>query len=686
VANEQQKRPDWWRNPGSIRDKYVESTQALRKEQYEYTVNKAFLAGEQWCYYDGSRNTLRQLPREPSRTRVTLNKLWPSSRNIMSRVLSRPFAFEVEPTDSDDATVRGAQTAKSVVRDLCREHNWQQLREETAWNTWLGGTGILSLDWDPAGKSVVGHIEETGKPYGTGDVTESALTILEACWEPGIRDAERGYWWMRAQALPPSEVQMQYGLDYLPAADAFGTATPLTQKLLQDSRHSAPGANLALVLTVYIRPSPALKKGLVATVVGNKFIDGPKPWPFPFKDRLNMVVLRETKVSGRATGDTVFSAAVPVQTAFNASWSLIIEHLKLAGNARLMVPDASLDGIDDLTDLPGEIMPYNSSGGVAPAYLTPPQLPQYILEQPLRLAEQMDDILGLHDVSRGTAPKNIESGVGLGILVEQDSTPMGQLTKEIAAGFERFASMALKLYEAKVGDKRKARIQVPGQVPETVEWSGKSLMGQTSVVLPPDTVVPRSRAAQMAMAERLSTLGAFGPPGAMNMQMFARVADLPDADDLLEGIDADDAKASRENHLLSIGQVCVPVKFDNHQKHIERHNWFRKTTRYEAMPEEMRQIVDMHVQAHEVMVAEELGAKVAKANVHPVLGAAPTADGTELPGMPAPGGAPAPEAGPAAPPNPGGGPGTPPMLQGPPPGSLGIWDQGGGNGAGQGPQ
>lgn len=668
MANDQQ-RPDWWRSPGSIRDKYITSTQALRKEQYEYTVNRSFLAGEQWCYYDGSRNTLRQLPREPSRTRVTLNKLWPSSRNIMSRVLSRPFAFEVEPTDSDDATVRGAQTSKSVVRDLAREHNWQQLREETAWNTWLGGTAVISLDWDPAGKSAVGHLPDSGKPYGNGDVTESALSILEVAWEPGIRDAERGYWWIRAQALPPSEVQMQYGLDYLPQADAQGTSTPLTQKLLSDNRASGPTPNLCLVLTVYVRPSRALKKGLVATVVGNRFVDEPKPWPFPFDDRLNMVVLRETKVSGRATGDTVFSAAVPVQTAFNASWSLIIEHLKLAGNARLLVPDASLDGIDDLTDLPGEIVPWNSAAGVPPGYLAPPQLPQYILEQPLQLAAQMDDILGIHDVSRGSAPKNIESGVGLGILVEQDATPMGQLTKEIAAGFERFGSMVLKLYEAKVKDTRKARIQIPGQVPETVQWSGKALMGQTSVVLPPDTVVPRSRAAQMAMAERLSTLGAFGPPGAMNMQMFARVADLPDADDLLEGIDADDAKASRENHLLSIGQVCVPTDFDDHAKHIERHNWFRKTTRYEAMPDELRQIVDMHVQAHETMAAEELGKKVAAQNIHPVLGAAPTANGTQLPPM----GAPAP--GPAAPPNPGGGPGTPPMLQGPAPGSLGIWDQ-----------
>lgn len=661
-------RPDWWKSASAIKSKYQEATTALRREQYSYVVNRAFLGNEQWCYYDSARNVLNELPRDPSRTRVTLNKLLPSSRHIMAKVMSRPLAFEVEPTDSDDATVRGAQTSKSVVRDMAREQNWQDLREQSGWNTWLGGTGVLSIDWDPTGKSVLGATE-AGRNYGTGDVCGSAMNILEVAWEPGIRDAEKAYWWIRAQALPPSEVQLTYGMDKLPAADSMASSTPLTQRLLSSDRRGGQVPDLVLVLTLYMRPSKLLKAGVVATVVGDKFVGKPVPWPFPWKDRLNLVVFRETKVSGRATGDTVFSAAVPVQTAFNASWSLIIEHLKLAGNARLMVPDASLDGIEDLSDLPGEIVPYNSTAGV-PAYLAPPQLPQYILEQPMHLAAQMDDILGLHDVSRGQAPNNIQSGVGLSVLVEQDATPLGALTRELAAGFERFASMALKLYETNVTDTRSARIQIPGQVPETVAWTGKSLAGQTNVVLPPDSVIPRSRAAQMAMAERLATLGAFGAPGQMNMQMFARTADLPDADDLLEGIDADVAKATRENHYMSIGQVCVPEAFDAHATHIDRHNWFRKTTRYEAMPADLRSIVDDHVMAHETMVAEELGRKVAMQQAHPVMGMAPTADGTMLPGDPA-------AAVPAAPPHQGGAQGIAGTadMQGPPPGSLDIWNE-----------
>jgi hypothetical protein len=322
----------------------------------------------------------------------------------------------------------------------------------------------------------------------------------------------------------------------------------------------------------------------------------PKPAP---TDRLNIVVFRETKVPARATGDTVLSAAVPIQSAFNASWSNIVEHLKLAGNARLMVPDASLDGIDELTDLPAEIVTYNASAG-KPEWLAPASMQPWVIEQPDRLAMQMDDVLGLHDVSQGKAPRNVQSGVGISVLVEQDSGPIGQLSKEMAYGFERLASLCLELYEAKVIEPRKARIKVPGQVPETVKWTGKMLEGQVTAEVPLDDVMPRSRTAMLAFARELWDRQIIKDPDS-----FAKVADLPDQDYLLEAADPDASKAMRENHLMSVGDVQVPVDFDNHQTHIARHNVFRKSKRYETMPPELRAIMDKHVEAHETIAAED---------------------------------------------------------------------------------
>ncbi len=646
---------------GEIREKFTKSNYALQREQWNYVLNRAFLHNEQWVNFDRVRQTVAAIPREPDRLRVTYNKLWPASRHLMSKLLSRPLVFEVPPCEPDDASIRGAQVAESVLADLHKSHNWEDHRENIAWSTWLGGTAVMALDWDQTAGKVVAQ-RENGADVGTGEISETALNILEVGWEPGARIAEKGQWWVRAQVMPPNEVQEKYGLKDLPAADATAAQGFMGRTLsLEDIGRPVP--NLALTLTYYERPSKKRPQGVIATVVGDKIVDGPHPWPFPFTDRLNMVTFRETKVAGKAHGETIFSAAVPVQVALNQAFSNILEHLKLTGNSRMLMPD-TMDGIEELTDLPGEILTYNAAGG-KPEWMSPGPMPNWVMDSPQMLQAQLDDILGLHDVSRGIAPSNIESGVGLSVLVEQDTTPLGALTREMAYGFERYACLVLETYAANVKDTRKAKVQQKGYSPEVIEWNGESLAGQTDASVPMDAVMPRSRTALMAFAKELWDRKIIQDP-----QMFTKVADLPGQDDLIDSINPDSAKAKRENRDMAIGKTPTPRDFDIHAEHIKRHNDFRKTLRYESLPEEWQKHVDMHLDAHERMAFEEAGKQVAKMNVHPGLGTVPTA-ANEAPIPHAPLGA----LGPVMPaPVPGGGPQVPSGTEGMPPAAPGMED------------
>ncbi len=636
-------------SPGEIREKYRKSNYALQKEQWEYVLNRAFLHNEQWVNFDRIRQTVAAIPREPDRLRVTFNKLWPASRHLMAKLLSRPLVYEVPPCEPDDGSVRGAHVAESVLEELMRRHNWEDARENIAWSTWLGGTAVLAMDWDQYTGKKIG-VRDNGSTVGTGDICETALTILEVGWEPGARDAEKALWWIRAQVLPPDEVFVNYDMKEKPAADA-GAAQGFMGRTLSIEDLGRPQPDLTLVLTYYERPNKKRPEGVVCTIVGEKIVDGPHPWPFPFKDRLNMVVFRETKLTGKAHGETIFSAAVPVQVALNHAISNILEHLKLTGNARLLMPD-TLDSIEELTDLPGEILTFNMAGG-KPEWMAPTPMGNWVMQSPEMLQKQLDDILGLHDVSRGIAPSNIESGVGLSVLVEQDTTPLGALTREIVHGFERFGCMVLETYSDKVKDTRTAKLYKKGYSPEVVEWNGKALAGQTVATIPMDAVMPRSRTALMAFAKELWDRKIIQDP-----QMFTQIADLPGQDDLLDAINPDVAKAQRENRDFATGKPMIPKNFDVHAEHIKRHNNFRKTLRYESMPAEWQELVDNHILTHERMAAEEMGSQVMKSNIHPALAAVPTAAGeAPLPPMP---GAPMPGAAPAVPGVPSGTEGMPP--------------------------
>jgi hypothetical protein len=102
--------------------------------------------------------------------------------------------------------------------------------------------------------------------------------------------------------------------------------------------------------------------------------------------------------------------------------------------------------------------------------------------------------------------------------------------------------MVLKLYEANVRDSRQSMIYGPSNIPEVVSWSGGDLVGQTTATVPLDAVMPRSRAAQAAYAMQLYDRGII-----QSGVELAKIADLPDQDSLIEGIDPDTARAEREN-------------------------------------------------------------------------------------------------------------------------------------------
>jgi hypothetical protein len=234
------------------------------------------------------------------------------------------------------------------------------------------------------------------------------------------------------------------------------------------------------------------------------------------------------------------------------------------------------------------------------------------------LGAAMDDILSVHDVSRGDAPAGIESGIALSILSENDDTPVGALAKALAECWGRAATMCLKLWEANVAETRQATVYTNG-IPEAISWSGGDLLGQTEAVVPLDAVLPRSRAAQAAYALQLYDRQIIRTP-----YELAKVADLPDQDDLLAGIDPDTARAQRENRWLTIGTPRTVDIIDDHQNHLKIHRDFQRSERWDYLPPQIQQMMRDHCQAHEMYAAGAAAEQVQALGVSPLAAMLPT--------------------------------------------------------------
>lgn len=604
-----------------VRERWAASARALSTDRQQAAINRSFLRNKQWVFYNKETGRIEEAPRVPSRVRATVTRVGPDSRRIISKLMRRSLVFDVPPSTADDVAGRASRVAEAALADLHVRQNWERIRVDHAWTTWEGGVSAICVDWDPTQGQVIGQ-DEQGRNVGTGDVRLTALSIHEIGCEPGTHDIEHASWWIRGQAFPPKEVQRRYNLEKPPQSDAMSVEG--VYRLGETGRDGAD-IPLTMVLTMYQRPYGD-EAGSICTVVNDKMVSH-EPWPFSFTDRLNIVTACVQPLHATWLGHTPLSDAVPIQALYNASWSSIIEHLRQAGNARLWVPMGAVDDIEELTDTPGEAVEYNPIGNLRPVYESPPSMPDWWIRQPQMLSDAMDDVLNIHAVSRGEAPSGVESGVALSILSENDDTPVGAFAKELGECWGRVASMVLEVLSQKVTETRRSMVRMPSGVPEVVEWTGGDLAGQTLAVVPIDAVLPRSRAAQAAYAMQLFDRGIITNP-----QELAKVADLPDQDDLIEGIDPDTARARRENYQMAVGNVRLVDQIDEHQNHLNIHRGFMKSERYEHIDPESQQMFIAHLAAHEMYASQQAAQQTMAMQMGgPAAAMIPTAASSVLP-------------------------------------------------------
>ena len=258
----------------------------------------------------------------------------------------------------------------------------------------------------------------------------------------------------------------------------------------------------------------------------------------------------------------------------------------------------------------------------------------------------IDDIMGVHDVSRGLAPPNIESGSGLSILAEKDASPTGRLIKETARCWQEVAQMALQVYQTTQTKERTIVIDA-GFGPERFPHRGADLSAEFEVNVPQEEIEPRSRIGMIQQADKMLQMGLIQSPA-----QYIRIAELPGAENLIAGISPQIAKAKRENSELARGEISNPEwhKQDDHDVHIEEHQAFMSTKRWELLPEELQKLFTNHVQMHKNFAAENKASdiKMAGAQAMAEQAVAPIPDIGQGPPVAPPQGGPPPEM--AAPP------------------------------------
>ena len=616
-----------------LNHKYEQARDARLPFEADWMLNRAFFDGLQWVMYSGNRITRPYI--DPRRQLVTDNRMKPVVTSRVARKTRNRPMFSATPQGADDKAIDAARMGE---RNL--ENDWEALHlQSKLFNALLWADvccdGFIKTYWDktkgdkapflfgpdgplmnpqdgtPLKAEEIDLIpdEELGvigndirvENVAVGDVCCEVLSPFELYPDPlatGMDDIE----WMIEEKIRSIEyVRRRYpktlsGGQFEPQEDSdipegLGAGWVQTGQLYSGSSASYRGVR---VREYWCKPNSVHTNGWWAVWINDTLIKSEEP-----PDPMPYTKFGSTESPGRFWSRAVASDLRGPQQDLNILQTQIKENARRVGNPAVML---SRQANVRFQGLPGEKIEYDSTvQDPMPQYLEPPGIPVYIENQIERIEKSIEEISGMHEVSRATVPNGVTAASAINLLQEADETRLGPEILDMEQSLGQLGTKILKLRARFNTDERLLKIAGEDGNWDIEAFRGEMLGSDPHVEVQAGSAMPRSKAAkQAAMTEVLGLMLQYGVPiDERNMRKFLKDYEVGGLDRLFEGFTEDAKQVNRENRQLIEGITLVPINvFDNHDFHIAEHTEFQKSNRYYYLPPDAKARFEQHVNEH----------------------------------------------------------------------------------------
>lgn len=650
------------------------------------SFNLLFSDGRQWIDWNLREKAWRDSPTPEGRVRVTMNYMRPILRARMQRFMSSELSWRavaqsnahedrdkaVVATNIVDARWNGAQMDAKTRAALWLAFSSGVAYLKQFWNSDLGNlvaaTVILPhpVKIDPAtlqpelteyqvdqdGQPLVD--QETGDPiddldaaftYRSGDVDSAVRSIFNIRVNPdafGLLPAQGFRWLVDSEVVPISVVKEKYGDIAKDVQSVEGVAQlkqfeNLIRSVGQRSNvrvgnhlltargsRQLPDHELTLLSEYWEAPTDTLPEGRLIIVAGKELLnDDVLPQGFvphiPIYDET-----RPFDAYGRATVDDM----VNPQKVINKQWSLVLEEQAVNGIgqwAMFDVPGLS-EQITNVTA--GHIkVPMTSAlmnRNIGDIVQRVP--PAVVSSDRWRLIGEaksaLFDIGGFHEVSRGSTPPGVDSGIAVQLLQESENAQLADSVKTLKASLLGWGAQVLGIARWGYGQNEERWIPVErpdlGFLMESVK--GIDLPDPETITLDLEGFKAQSQAAFNAEIRDAIDKQWIDPRQGLRLMDLGR-----GIEGVFESESRHYARARGENLAIERGEVQIIVapegtplagnpsllhpedgapyllpSNDDHETHIRIHE---EILLDDSKPWPTRQLVALHISEHQQMLA-----------------------------------------------------------------------------------
>lgn len=662
------------------RDLYQDAKAAVWPKISEWSRNYAFNKGHQW----GSVDFLEDATDEE---RETYNLIRTFVRTYVANLLAYLPNPEVLAPSSDPTALEKARAAHRLVRGWLRSDilSFEEL-DRAALNSAMFGMSWLKTYWNPrkgrekrewmwvqdpntgVWTAAVDRLNQQKiRSTFEGEIDFDACDPFSVFPDPSATKYKNLGYVVELDQMPLWRAEQDYSADYLGNRTkgrwklSSGTFDEYSPKILQPGMFGTqiPGSRsdrnrIVDVCRLYMLPTDEFQEGLYLCWSEDLILAiGPSP-TFPWSVLLGPNRDGMSFYPAGLTNDLV----QPQQT-LNLQMTKIREHV-VASAPGIIAPYGSNFAESDMSNIEGWFAQYNM--GYKPEAFENTRLNPEAFTTKDTIVDMMKFLASISDASMGNFPN--ASGVALDLMHELDSRVRNPEVQHMRLAIKSVLQKMLRLGKMYYPEGRLTHLYGEDNKWLAIPLKRDDIAWDSDVIVEPMSTQPASKALVDEQILRGVQYKIFdGSPG--NERALAMLKLQTDDKTAYGESESAESEALRENdswRRLGISAQLEVVLAEDHMTHRHVHDRERASPYYKAQPPEVRNVLDMHVQFHEMaMLYQQQHMAMQAAQMQAAQGIGPSGgaplgavdpaamqQGYGVPGPEAPAGGEAP-AGPASP-------------------------------------
>jgi hypothetical protein len=621
---------------------YGDAKNARARVERQWLLNLAFYFGNQNVQFQRSTqgtDTFFRLTVPPApyyRSRPVINLIKPLARREMSRLTAQKPTASVIPASSDDRDLYAAQAGEQIWESLSYDKGFSKvLRRAVFWDV-LTGNGFIKCWWDDKAVDLANNI--------TGDICFMPVTPFHI-FVPDTKEVEieDQPMMIHAQLRSAEQLEQMYQQNVEFERQKSTNLEENLQNVMGEQQWNKD--KNVLVLECWVKPGQfkLLPNGGMFTLAGNQLLVAKEEWPYSHK-KYPVAHMRNVE-TGKFYGDSMITDLIPLQRDYNRTRGQMLEAKNKMSKPQLAAEQGSLD-VTKLTAEPGLVVLYKP-GFNPPTPIPVQNLPAYVLQEPERIKEDMNEIAAQHETSRGDVPSGVTAATAISYLQEQDESQLSYTYDSLEETCEKIGFLTLNYVKDYWDVARTVNITGVDGSFDAQTFKGSDLRENTDIRMEAGSSLPTSKAAKQAFIMDLMNFGFIDPNKGLE------VMEIGGINKIYEQVQVDVRQAQREN--LKMSQVTpelmqqsyeenlnkfwqenqnnprfradpetgmpldmapveqglaqepqpvnmpliVPVNsWDDHRVHIQRHNQYRKGQSFDLLSDAAKQTFEAHVQGH----------------------------------------------------------------------------------------